>query len=42
MGNLAIRFPGEKIEWDGPNMRVTNLAEANELILPPYREGWSL
>ncbi len=42
MGNLAIRFPGQKLEWDGPNMRVTNLEAANELVMPPYREGWSL
>ena len=42
MGNLAIRFPGQKIEWDGPNMRVTNLDEANELVTPKYREGWKL
>jgi hypothetical protein len=42
MGNLAVRFPGEKLEWDGKNMRVTNLEAANQYILPPYREGWSL
>jgi predicted dehydrogenase len=42
MGNLAIRFPGRKIEWDGPNMKVTNLPEANDLVTPKYREGWKL
>ncbi len=42
MGNLAVRFPGEKLEWDGDNMRVTNLEPANQYILPPYRAGWSL
>jgi predicted dehydrogenase len=42
MGNLAVRFPGQKLEWDGKNMRVTNLEEANQYIMPPYREGWSL
>lgn len=42
MGNLAIRFPGQKLEWDGPNMRVTNLEEANQYIMPVYRDGWSL
>jgi hypothetical protein len=42
MGNLAVRFPGEKLEWDGKNMRVTNVEAANQLVLPPYREGWSL
>jgi hypothetical protein len=42
MGNLAVRFPGQKLEWDGPNMRVTNLEEANRYIMPVYRDGWSL
>ena len=42
MGNLATRFPNRKILWDGDAMEVTNLPEANEVINPPYREGWSL
>jgi len=42
MGNLAIRFPGQKLEWDGPHMRVTNLEEANQYVMPVYRDGWSL
>lgn len=42
MGNLAILFPGEKIEWDGEKMLVTNLPEANELVMAKYRDGWSL
>jgi hypothetical protein len=42
MGNLAVRFPGQKLEWDGKNMKVTNLEAADQYILPPYREGWSL
>ena len=42
MGNLAIRFPGQKLEWDGPNMKCTNLPEANEFVRRQYREGWTL
>jgi hypothetical protein len=42
LGNLAIRFPGQKLFWDGPNMRVTNLEEANQAVQHTYREGWSL
>jgi len=41
LGNIAIRTQ-EKIYWDGPNMTVTNLPEANAYVNPPYREGWSL
>jgi predicted dehydrogenase len=42
LGNLAIRYPGRKLLWDGPNMRVTNFEEANEHVQHTYREGWSL
>lgn len=41
LGNIAIRT-GRKIEWDSANMKVTNVPEANALVNPPYREGWSL
>ncbi|MHC4664524.1 MAG: Gfo/Idh/MocA family protein [Planctomycetota bacterium] len=42
MGNLAIRHPGERLNWDGENMRVTNLPEANEYVQRQYRQGWTL
>ena len=31
-----------KIEWDGPNMKVTNIPEANEYLQSEYRKGWEL
>ena len=31
-----------KIDWDGANMRATNSPEANKLLQPEYRNGWSL
>lgn len=42
MGNLCLFRPGEKILWDGENMKVTNIPELNKYINPTYREGWSL
>ena len=42
LGNLAVRFPHQKLEWDGQKMEVTNLPEANKYINEPYREGWTL
>ena len=42
LGIIAIRLLGQKLEWDGPNMRFTNSNEANQLINPPYRRGWKL
>jgi hypothetical protein len=41
LGSLSLRFEG-KLEWDAANMRVTNNAEANKLIKPTFRKGWSL
>ncbi len=42
LGNVATRFPGQRLEWDAPTMRVTNLPEANALVQHQYRSGWSL
>jgi hypothetical protein len=41
LGCVAMRA-GEKIEWDGPNMRVTNCPKANDYLRREYRKGWSL
>jgi len=42
MGNLAVRFPYERLLWDGEKMEVTNHKEANAYVRTPYREGWTL
>jgi len=42
LGIIATKMLGRKLEWDGENMRFTNCDEANELINPPYRQGWTL
>ena len=43
LGNVAIRSETrEKLLWDGENMEVTNLPEANQYVRREYREGWTL
>ena len=42
LGNVAMMFPGTKLLWDGPGMKVTNQPEANEFVQHHYRNGWSL
>ncbi|MEA1875913.1 MAG: Gfo/Idh/MocA family oxidoreductase [Bacteroidota bacterium] len=42
MGNLAIRVPGQRLLWDGENMRVTNNEDANRFVSREYRNGWNL
>ena len=43
LGNLAQHAgPGKKVEWDGPNMKVTNLTELNQWVTREYRQGWQV
>jgi predicted dehydrogenase len=52
LGNIAIRtgknrpwgqaLTREKLNWDGLNMKFTNMPEANEYIHKQYRQGWML
>ncbi len=41
LGNVALRA-GKKLNWDAPDMRVSNLPAAKEYVQPEYREGWTL
>ncbi len=47
-GNIALRMEkqlyekGLKLHCDGPNMKITNLPEANRYIRDEYRDGWLL
>jgi len=41
LGNVAKRMDA-RIEWDGPNLKVTNLPAANKYVKKEYRKGWSL
>jgi hypothetical protein len=44
LGNIAIRM-GNRLEWDGANMKITNIPEANpdlSGLRRNYRWGWSL
>lgn len=48
LGNIAVRMSlktqekGLRLAYDGPNLRITNLPEANEFVSRNYRDGWSL
>ena len=42
LGNLAVRFPDQRLLWDGPSMKITNDDEANAYVRRKYREGWTL
>jgi len=41
LGNVAKKMR-TRLDWDGPNMKVTNIAEANQYVCREYRQGWTL
>lgn len=41
LGVVSLRAGG-RIEYDAQNMRVTNMADANQFLRRDYRAGWSL
>ena len=48
LGNIALRKDLKEavsrngLQWDGPNLKITNLPEANKYIHKSYRKGWEL
>jgi predicted dehydrogenase len=42
LGNVAMRYPGQRLLWDAKNMKVTNIPDADQYIQHNYRPGWSL
>ncbi len=40
LGCIAQRFPGEHIEWDTANMRITSSEKLNAYVDPPVRSGF--
>ncbi len=42
LGNVALRFRGQKLAWDGEGKEFAEPAEANRLLHYEYRKGWTL
>ncbi|MFC1781726.1 Gfo/Idh/MocA family protein [Planctomycetota bacterium] len=42
LGAISWRFPEERLEWDGENLRFTNNDRANQYVKPYFRPGWEL
>jgi len=42
LGTVAIRQPGDVLQWDSGRLRVLNSAAANRLLRRTYRSGWEL
>lgn len=41
LGAVALRA-GTKVQFDSENMRITNVADANQYLRREYRKGWGL
>ena len=42
-GRKVLNYYGrKKLLWDGQNMKITNLEEANAFVSKEYRKGWEL
>jgi hypothetical protein len=42
VGLIAAKLNGQKLEWDAQKMEFKNNNEANALLSPQFRAGWSL
>ncbi len=42
LGTVAIRVPGQKLEWDSSRARISNYSGANQYLKRIYRQGWRL
>ncbi len=40
LGTVAIRVPGETLNWDAAALKVTNSKPADALLKKQYRKGW--
>jgi predicted dehydrogenase len=40
LGTIAARY-ARLLEWDAASMRISNDAQANGIVDPPYRTGWA-
>ena len=40
LGNIAVRFAGEKLEWNAAKLAFTNSKKATALVSKEYRKGW--
>ena len=42
-GEGRFEFYGrKKLLWDGENMKITNMEDANQFVTRTYREGWEM
>ena len=42
LGNIAVRYRTQTLNWDAEKLRITNNAEANRYVNKQNRDGWEI
>lgn len=42
LGTVALRVPGEKLEWDAKHLKIPNRPDAEKFLRRTYRSGWNV
>jgi hypothetical protein len=42
LGTIAIRLPGETLQWDSAKMKLAGNSEASAMLTKKYRKGWEI
>lgn len=42
LGTVAVRVPGETLQWDAAAMAIPNHEQAHQLLRRDYRDGWQV
>ncbi len=42
LASIALRLPGQRLEWDAAGMRIPNFPEAERFLRRTYRDGWKV
>jgi predicted dehydrogenase len=42
LGTIAIRLPGETLQWDSAQMKLTGHSDAGAMLTKKYRKGWEI
>jgi hypothetical protein len=42
LGNIVVRFAGQKLEYDAAKLRFTNSEAATKFVSKEYRKGFEL
>ena len=42
LGTVAVRMPGQMLQWDAKHLRIPNHPETERRLRRTYRKGWEV